>query len=144
MTLNETFEGVTPPAVPSSWVKDGNGGTYNLGGAWGNVLYNDLAYPAYTNNANTTLTSPTYNLSTGGANIDFWVQCDTEYSLTNWTDYMALEYSADGVNFLETDSIFGEGKIDEPLLDLLNGNSDPSLGATYHFQNQYSKSIFHQ
>ena len=100
--LTEDFEGVTPPEIPSVWVKNGNWGTLDSGSSgWDNVLYGDLAYP-YANSVNTTVTSPSYNLSAGDASIDFWTACDTEYSSPEGSDYMALEYSNnDGVNFNE-------------------------------------------
>ncbi len=128
--LSESFESLTPPAVPGGWLKSGtnsNWGTYALdeGSFWGNVLYGDLATP-YAQTANTVITSSTYNLNTGGANIDFWTQCDTEYSTTSWTDYMALEISSDGTNFTEL------LKWDESLIDF---NADPFGGVMYHFQN---------
>ena len=127
--LFESFETIIPPAVPSGWVKSGannNWGTYTLddGTFWGSVLYGDLAYP-YANNVNTTITSPTYNLSSGGANIDFWTKCDTEYVTDSWADYMVLEFSSDG------GSSFSEVlKWDEAMID---SNTDPSGGAMYHF-----------
>lgn len=127
--LFESFETIIPPAVPSGWVKsvtNNNWGTYTLddGTFWGNVLYGDLAYP-YANNANTTITSPTYNLSSGGANIDFWTKCDTEYVTDSWADYMTLEFSSDGGNS------FNEVlKWDEAMID---SDTDPSGGATYNF-----------
>jgi subtilisin family serine protease len=150
--LSETFESVTPPAVPSGWVKGGTNNkwaTYNTGAVdWGKVLYGQVPSFPYDNNANTTITSPTYNLSAGGANMDFWAVCDTEYTTTIWSDYMVLEYSADGVNFTEANSVFnGEGRFDESLLDSLNDDSSPSGNAVYHFENlsipsQYSTSNF--
>lgn len=91
--LYEDFEGVTPPAVPSGWTKAGvstssNWGTY---GTLNKSLWGDLAYPAYANNMNTTITLPgTYDLSAGGWNIDFYTQCDTP---AGHGDYMSLELS---------------------------------------------------
>jgi len=128
--LFETFETVTPLAVPDKWLKGeilNNWGTYPLdaGTFWGNVLYGDLA-TSYAHTANSTITSPTYDLSAGGANIDFWTGCDTEYS-TTLTDYMALEFSDDGGNSF-TEML----KWDEYLID---ANTDPAGSAIYHFQN---------
>jgi len=97
--LNQNFNSITAPAVPSDWVK---GGTLNKWGTasynqyFGKVLYGDTYWP-YSNNANSTITPPIYNLSSyNGATISFWTICDTEYSTTSWTDYMALEFSSDG------------------------------------------------
>lgn len=99
--LNESFESVTPPAVPSGWTKTGNWGTYPIGGVWGNVLYGDLEYP-YVNNAHYIINPPGAPLG-GAANakIEFWTSCDTEYTTTSWLDYMSLEISSDGSNYYE-------------------------------------------
>jgi VCBS repeat-containing protein len=147
----ETFDSVIPPAIPSGWTKGGtsnNWGTYSLGGSVGNVLYGDLAYP-YANNRDTNVSSPTYNLSTGGATMSFWASCDTEYKNDGWYDYMELEYSADGNTFVPaTDPFFGgDFKWDEPYLDNLNGDSNQSGNAVYYFENipiqsQYLTSSF--
>lgn len=133
--LNETFEGVTPPNVPSGWVKGGannNWGTYYDSYYDTNQLYGDLSYP-YVNNANTTITSPTYNLGNGTTEVtlDFWTQCDTEYFLTSsdyfWTDYMTLELSSNGTDFIPELS-WNEAYVDS--------NYPDSAGvALYHFQN---------
>ena len=142
--LDETFENTTPPAPPAGWVGGGannNWGTDDIGGSWGKILYSDLAYP-YANNANTTIISPTYDMSGGGANISFWVACDTEYATTSWDDYMQLEYSADGVNFsTTTDPFYGESEYgfrwDEPTFDNLNGEYplDSDSSSVFHYEN---------
>ncbi|MFA6270226.1 MAG: S8 family serine peptidase [Candidatus Paceibacterota bacterium] len=141
--VSESFESLTPPNIPSGWIKGGannNWGTYSLdsGTFWGKVLYGDLAYP-YADNRNTTITSPVYNLSIGGANIDFWTKCDTEYITDGWADYMQLEYSADGVNFSPAvDPFFGgEFRWDEPTLDILNEENplNSANGALFHYSN---------
>ena len=144
--LDETFEEVTPPDVPSGWVKGGtnnNWGTYNFNdGFWNKVLYGDLAL-LYANNTNSTITSLTYNLggNTSGATISFLTACDTEYTTTDWRDYMVLEYSSDGTSFSPY------LPWDEAFLDFLNGDSNPSGGAGYYFENlsipsQYLSSNF--
>jgi len=133
--LFETFEDVTPPALPSDWVADGvnnNWGTWDLNDDfWGKVLYGDIATP-YASSSDTTIASPTYNLIAGGANIDFWTQCDTEYSTSSWTDYMALEFSSDnGSNFTQV------LQWDEAILDYYNGENplNSTDAAVYHFEN---------
>lgn len=141
--LFENFEGVTPPVVPNGWVKNdvgNNWGTYPLddGTFWGKVLYGDLAYP-YANNTNTTITSPAYNLSAGGATLDFWTKCDTEYITTGWADYMVLEFSSDGGS-----SFYQVLRWDEAGID---SNIDPSGSAVYHLTdfsipNQYLTNNF--
>jgi len=129
--LNETFENVIAPAVPAGWTRDGvtpnKWRTFQQdnGSFWGKVLYGDTSSP-YSQTANTTITSPTYNLSAGGSNIDFWTACDTEYNPT-LSDYMALEFSNNsGGTFTEV------LKWDEYLID---SNTNPVGSAVYHFQN---------
>ncbi|OHA62431.1 MAG: hypothetical protein A2117_01270, partial [Candidatus Wildermuthbacteria bacterium GWA2_46_15] len=139
--LFENFEGVTPPAVPAYLSPTGDWGTYPLdsGTVWGKVLYGDAKNIPYAQTANSTITSPAYNLSASGANIDFRTKCDTEYNTTSWTDYMALEFSNDnGSTFAEI------LKWDEPSID---SNTNPSGSAAYYFENlsipsQYSTSNF--
>ena len=128
--LNETFEGVTPSEVPSGWIKTGDWGTFDVGGSVGNVLYGDVVNIPYAVSADTTITSETYNLSTSGATIDFWTKCDTEYSLEAWTDFMQLEFSTDGTDYVVVLTW------DEPDLDIRNGEDplDDTGGAVYHFK----------
>ncbi|MFA6547393.1 MAG: immunoglobulin-like domain-containing protein [Candidatus Magasanikbacteria bacterium] len=131
--LNETFQDVKVPKLPSGWTAGGsknNWGTFDVGGDFGNVLYGDLDL-SYANNASTTVDSPKYDLSVNGASIDFWTVCDTEYLTDAWGDYMALEVSGDGKTFTELT------KWDEALLDFKNGENPISDkgGATYHFSN---------
>lgn len=130
--LNQTFEGVVPPAVPSGWIVSGTStnvwGTYNIGGAWGKVLYSDLTIP-YANIASSSIMSPTYDVSGSSASLDFWTRCDTEYSDSEWRDYMVLEVSGDGSNFTQIE------RWDEASLDMLNEESPATStnSATYHF-----------
>lgn len=123
---------MVPPAVPSGWIVSGTStnvwGTYNIGGAWGKVLYSDLAIP-YANSASTSIMSPTYDVSGSSASMDFWTRCDTEYSESEWRDYMVLEISGDGSNFTQIE------RWDEASLDMLNEESPvtSTSSATYHF-----------
>ena len=103
--LNETFEEVTPPAVPSGWIK---GGTNNNWGTrsssyQGNVLYGDI-HGAYLPNTDSTISSQIYNLTNYvGATIQFNTHCDTEYfnPYVGYGDYMSLLISKDGSVFSE-------------------------------------------
>lgn len=141
--LNESFSSVTEFSIPSNWTQNGSWGVFDMtpywGELWGKVLYGDLNYP-YLSNANTTTTAPTTNLSgaTSGF-IDFWTVCDTEYITTGWADYMQLEYSADGVNFLPADDPYYPGepfRWDEPTFDYLNGDPLNSAGSSvFHYEN---------
>lgn len=131
VTMSEGFNNLSAPNIPMGWDKEGinnNFGTYSFGGVIGNVLYGDLNYP-YSNNTNAWVVSPTYDLTNSG-NISFVTRCDTEYKHDGWYDYMALDFSSDGgANFVEFI------KWDEPTLDYLNSDSDPSSGAVYFFDN---------
>ncbi|MEK7576684.1 MAG: S8 family serine peptidase, partial [Patescibacteria group bacterium] len=102
--LNETFDTVTPPNIPTGWSASTgfNWGTYDFNdGLFETVLYGDLTLP-YTASSNSTLTSAAYNLSGATkAQIEFFTQCDTEYTTSSWDDYMALEVSGNGVDFTE-------------------------------------------
>lgn len=128
--LSETFDSLVPPNAPVGWVKSGgtdsNWTTYALdaGTYWGNVLYVDSNLP-YLDSAPiaTSVTSPAYNLNGSvGAKMEFWTQCDTEYVAL--TDYMALDFSSDGVNF---DEIM---KWNEVTLD---SDADSSGAAVYYY-----------
>ncbi|MBU1911101.1 S8 family serine peptidase, partial [Patescibacteria group bacterium] len=137
--LDETFESVTPPAVPAGWTATGDWGTYNLGGSVGNVLYGDFTPPPYASDANYTITLPSINLSgSDGATLSFYTQCDTEYDSINWNDYMVLEISNDGSAFT-TGFAWDEYSIDDDL--------DDSNIAGYYFDelslpNSYLQSAF--
>ena len=132
--LYETFEEVTPPNIPSDWTKTGEWGTYELdsGTFWGKVLYGDLNYPSYLDNANTTITSPFYNLSNAmESTIDFWTRCDTSYHLYSegsiFQDYMALEISMDGADFFELK------KWNELSIDIENESGEDSTGSAIQY-----------
>ncbi|MFC1727572.1 tandem-95 repeat protein [Patescibacteria group bacterium] len=118
--LNESFDTVSPPSLPSGWTTTGTPGTYYLGDAWGNVLYADYYYP-YANNSNYLINPPATSLSgASNAKIEFWTSCDTQYSTTSWTDYLSLEFSADGTNYSEV------LRWDEVAID---DNTDPNDAA---------------
>ena len=126
--IGENFNSVTPPNLPFNWEKSGannNFGTFSMGGVVGNVLYGDLNYP-YINNANSAVTSRSYNLTNGG-NISFITRCDTEYRTDGWYDYMALDLSGDGINFTEF------LRWDEATLDSYNSDNNPYNPAVYFF-----------
>lgn len=133
-SISENFTNVTLPGVPSGWIKNGYWGTFPLddGAFWGNVLYGDYLNTPYVNNANSTITLPTVNLnSSEKVYVDFWTKCDTEYFLKEsayfWTDYMTLELSSNGTDFIP--ALFWN----EAYIDSDYPNSDG--GSVYHFQN---------
>lgn len=121
----ETFDSLTPPAIPAGYTKTGNWGTGDAsalyGGGWERVLYGDVTVP-YSANVNSTITSPTINMSgRTGATFNFWTICDTEYTAPGASsDYMALEVSSDGSTFTEV-SQWNEYSIDAAVAD-----TDPS------------------
>jgi len=141
--MSENFNSVTTPNLPNGWIKGGinnKWATYDFSGD--KVLYGQVPSFPYDNDTNSFVTSPTYNLSNNisGATINFGTRCDTEYTNTDWFDYMALEVSSDGVNFTEI------LKWDEATLDYLNGDSSDVGGAFYSFEKviptQYLSSNF--
>jgi subtilisin family serine protease len=141
--INETFNNVIAPNLPPGWTSDyvSNWGTYNIGttAVPNNVLYGDLTYP-YVSSVNSTIGYTTVDLSSySNAKFDFTAKCDTEYTDPygvgdSSSDYMALEISADGVNYTELK------RWNSYSLDALNNYSgspyvhefdDLSIGSTY-------------
>jgi subtilisin family serine protease len=133
VTYSETFEDAVPSTIPDGWTIGGDQnswGTYDTGmPEWGTILFSDNGLP-YSDNVDTTITSPTLDMRATSATMNFWTGCDTEYDFSDWTDYLSLEYSADGVNFNE---IF---RWDELMLDFLNGEFtfDETSGALFYFE----------
>lgn len=143
--INEPFSGISTFSAPNGWVATNYWGVFNTGVEyWDEVLYGDVYNIPYENNVNSTITLPSYNLNYATtATIDFWSGCDTEYTTTDWYDYMTLELSSDDVNY-DTVLIW-----DEAYLDFLNEESplDDSGMSIYHFQdleipNEYLTSNF--
>ncbi len=99
--LDEGFESTTLPNLPAGWTVGGTNNHWNTAYSdwWEeNVLSPDPNQP-YSNNASTSVTSPTIDLSgTAGATLNFYRYCNTEYSdpETTSSDYMALDISHDG------------------------------------------------
>ncbi|MFA5643473.1 MAG: S8 family serine peptidase [Candidatus Paceibacterota bacterium] len=128
----EDFENVTPPAVPASWTVSAgsNWGTVSSGTTRGKVLYGDLNRSPYSDNASTSISSPSYDLAgSDRVLLDFYTKCDTEYKPEIWTDYMALDFSNDGGN-----TFYFDTRWDEWLIDHVTGDSDPSGSASAYFQ----------
>ncbi len=104
--FNETFEGVTPPAVPAGWTVTSDYGTRVRSGSVGTVLYGDANHLPYAANGNNTATLGSINLTgAASATISFKTRCDTQYDNVNfaYTDYMKLEGSANGTTFSAID-----------------------------------------
>ncbi|MBI2314517.1 S8 family serine peptidase [Candidatus Daviesbacteria bacterium] len=140
--LNEPFTSVVPPAIPSGWAKTGNWGTYDFGDQiWGKVLYGDLTLP-YTSNADSTVTSATYNLSgASGVDMGFFAVCDTEYITDGWHDYMALEVSSNGTDFTEIMK-WDEAFLDDDLIESNNTNGKAVFYLTPTIPTNYFTSNF--
>jgi len=133
--MTEDFESVTPPAIPSGWSESGTFGTYDWGGDGWKVLYGDLAYP-YSSSNDSWINTDTYNLNgASSAYLEFYTECDTEYILDGWADYMVLEFSSNGTDF---DEIF---KWDEPTLDFLLEDYDENNTAFFNFGYDYGTEI---
>ncbi len=125
--LFEDFTTNTSPALPTGWTTTGNWGTFDSSG--NNILHSDASHHSpYISNADSTATSPAYNLSgSTGATISFLARCDVQYE-NAYTDYMILEYSGNGTTFTE------KFKWDE--LDLDDNNyaaRDGAGSASYYF-----------
>jgi len=145
VSINENFNGVTAPNVPSGWVKDGSNNkwaTYDFSGD--KVLYGQVPSFPYDNNADTTITSPIVNLgsNTSGATLSFYAQCNTEYRTDGWYDYMQLEYSIDGTNFFPAKDPFfpaEDFKWDEPTLEYYSGDfSGDQTGSSWYYYEDLS------
>ncbi|MEA2715444.1 MAG: hypothetical protein QOG91_472 [Candidatus Parcubacteria bacterium] len=145
--VRETFEGTSTPNLPSGWIKGGlnnKWGTYDFkDGIHGKVLYGYALSGPYDNNSNTTVSSPKFNLAGASrANISFFARCDTEYVTNGWTDYMQLEYSADGgLHFSTTTDPYNKSspagfRWDEATFDRLNGAPPDGGGlAQFNYRN---------
>ncbi len=133
LKLSESFSSTTVLSVPSNWTKGGV--TTNhwgvLSSSGNKALYGDVNQFSYTANANTSIDSPVIDLGgTTGATISFQATCNTEYTTTDWRDYMELEYSSDGTTFTPAQDPFSGGDFqwDEAYL---NGNTGPITGSYY-------------
>ena len=106
---------------PVTWTKTGDFGV--VGGA----LIGDTNQSPYLDNADSIATSETYDLSVYGAvNLSFETTCDTEYSNSDWTDYMLLDVSSDGGTGWTAEAMWDEESIDE-----INGDVSEEGSATY-------------
>jgi subtilisin family serine protease len=137
VVFSETFESTATSSLPAGFTPGGtnnNWGTIVQGGiGWGTTLKADLAVP-YSNNRNTTVSSPTITLGQGGATLDFRTQCDTQYNTTSWVDYLQLEFSSDGVNFTPATYKGDVFRWDEATLDIYSkAPLDGTSTAEYHF-----------
>lgn len=147
----QSFESVSPPAIPNGYSKTGDWGTKKLeasnsgqvsGGGLGTVLYGDVNHLPYKNNSNDLLNSPKFDVANyDGVQMQFTSRCDTQYE-TAYTDYMVLEVSKDGQNYNFA------GKWDEWDLDSFSGdiNHDPAGYAqadlTFQMPKEYATKDF--
>lgn len=129
VSLSETFESLTPPAVPASWTTTGTWGTKSVGNPHGVVLAGDAQNIPYAPNANQTITLPNLDMNgSSAASISYFTSCDTEYTTTAWKDYLQLEFSADNGA-----SYYAMKRIDEAYLDEFTGDSSATGAATHQF-----------
>jgi subtilisin family serine protease len=134
VALNETFNSITPPAIPSAWSRGGvnnNWGTYAYDS--NKVLYGYL-YGSGTSwhNADSTVTSQSINLAGTSAKIEFITHCDTEYYDTPY-DAMVLQLSSDGSSFTP---IFWWDEYNTDN-DRNSTNSAPIITVSYNIPSQY-------
>lgn len=116
-TMNETFESIATGTLPlwrtQSWIWS-HRWVLDSWITWrSHVLYTNLTTP-YSDNTNSTIQKTVNTANTSGVTLDFWAMCDTQYSTSNWYDYMTLEVSDDGSNFIEI------ARWDESYLDTDN------------------------
>lgn len=145
--LYETFGNTTTGSLPASWTSSGGNWavgsvlTFNSESSWGQVLYPDINGAAstgyyYAGSDNSYITSPVYDLSSISteATFNFRARCDTEYVETPH-DYMTLSFSADGVTFTPISvSYYGGEKIDEYILDSIEGDYDEDNDVYSYFE----------
>lgn len=137
--INESFDNVVAPALPTGWVVGGTKPkwiTRLLGEPFTNVLFSDSDRMPYTNNVDSHITSQKINLKQGNSTISFLTACDTEYTITDSWDRMELQMSADGINFqpISFPKIPGYAfEWNEQVLDLLNGDISPIDASQFYF-----------
>ena len=147
----QTFANTTTGTIPDGWTTSGgNWGAasvlpFNPLSSWGQVFYADInganeTAPYYAANANNTITSPVYDLSTVPieATFNFRARCDTEYGdyagyEESFTDYMTLEFTTDGIAFAEPNLYWSQGKFNEYILDQLDFDDDSDNDAWHYF-----------
>lgn len=132
-TTKQTFEGVTPPAIPAGWVKTGDFGTATISA--NKLLIGDTHSSPYLDNALSAVTSPNIDVSgsrDGKVYAGFDTTCDTEYSLGGWTDYMELESSSDGgVNWRAPSNLrWDEAALDDDAIEGNNTSGKTSVSIT--------------
>ncbi len=107
LVYEESFEDLSTPDLPTGWTRDGvqnNWGTvtHAPGDVWGRVgnsLYGDLNRP-YASGTDSVVTSPVIDLSSvSSPSMTFTTVCDTEYSPSDWTDYMELYFGSQNQDF---------------------------------------------
>lgn len=120
LILSENFDLI----IPTTWKTSSQSKWAVVNG----VLWADTAIP-YIANANTNISTAKINLggNPSSAVLSFVTACDTEYSPVLGGDYMALEYSSDGIQFNEI------MKWNEYILDSINGDSNSAGAALYKF-----------
>ncbi len=92
--MRDDLESYATWSIPSGWTSwwiQNNRWIYDSQKSWREkVLYSDLDYP-YANNTDSYVDKSLDLSIYSGATISFWTRCDTEYDISNRTDYMSLE-----------------------------------------------------
>lgn len=117
------FQGVTPPALPAGFTTGGTttSSWRTTSASINGVATNVLWQGTYANNQDFYIKSPQINTGTTTAGyLNFLIYCDTEYFTAGWKDYLALEYSTDGVNFFEQQR-FDEAELDDDAVEQAGG-----------------------
>lgn len=99
----EDFETIPVGTVPNGWTKSGSNNKWAVktNPVWGNMLYAHYNGIPYDNNADTSLTTERIDMATRSAGLGFRVMCDTQLpSLNGERDYLQIQYSKDGINFV--------------------------------------------
>ncbi len=124
----ENFNNTSIPNLPTNYTQNGNWKTASsTNEPYLISLFSDNSYP-YSDNSNTIITSPTINLAgENGATISFNTACDTEYSTTEFLDYVVLEAKSDSLGTTTEIVRWDEQEIDS--------NSDPSGWALAALEN---------
>ena len=136
----EDFESVTAPTLPTGFTATGDFATYDAG-ILSTTIKGDIVSTPYAVSANNTITSETVDLSAASnVRVKIYSQCDTEYILNGWADYMIMAGAADGTSFTELT------RWDEPTIDINNGDSNQAGSASgfieFYLPDSYLTSAF--
>ncbi|OGG76753.1 hypothetical protein A3B35_03000 [Candidatus Kaiserbacteria bacterium RIFCSPLOWO2_01_FULL_54_24] len=111
LVFEETFENASVPGLPNGWTEEGDFATVNLENQA--VLYGDVPSFPYSSGLGVAF-GPTMNLSgVNAGSLSFVTFCDTEYSATEWTDYMGLFVTGNGGASVVPIALWDEQTLDD-------------------------------